>query len=81
MIAAVRRARKPGTKFDQMLVLGSEQGRGKSTAFSILGVREDWFTDSVQLNASSREAQELLGGIWISEMAEMGGLKKGEVEV
>ena len=80
LIAAVRRARKPGTKFDQMLVLESEQGRGKSTAFSILAARDEWFTDSVQLNANAREAQELLAGIWISEMAEMGGLRKGEVE-
>jgi hypothetical protein len=41
LIAAVRRVRKPGCKFDEMLVLESPQGQGKSTALRTLSVCDD----------------------------------------
>ena len=43
LIAAVRRVRQPGVKFDEMLVLEGEQGTGKSTALSILAGNPAWF--------------------------------------
>ena len=80
LIAAARRARKPGTKFDQMLVFEDMEGTGKSTAFGILAVKEEWFTDQVPLTASYKDVQELLAGIWIAEMGELAGLRKADVE-
>jgi predicted P-loop ATPase len=48
LIAAVRRVRKPGCKFDEMLVLETpEQGTDKSTTLSTLAIRDDWFTDDL----------------------------------
>ena len=39
LVAAVRRARHSGCKFDEMLVLESSQGQLKSTALRTLAVR------------------------------------------
>lgn len=80
LIAAVRRARKPGTKFDQMLVFEDHEGTGKSTAFAILAGKDEWFTDQVPLTAGYKDVQELLAGIWIAEMGELAGLRKADVE-
>lgn len=78
LIAAVRRIRKPGCKFDEMLVLESPEGTGKSTCFSILA--GDYFTDCAPLHAPAREVIELLRGRWIVECADLAGMRKGEVE-
>ncbi len=78
LIAAVRRVRNPGCKFDEMLVLESPEGRDKSTAFRVLA-GEDWFTDEMPLNASSREVIEQLRGHWIIECADLKGLRRAEV--
>jgi hypothetical protein len=79
-IAAVRRVRHPGAKFDEMLVLESSQGKNKSTAFEILAVRKEWFTDSVPLNAQGREILEHVEGKLFVEVAELQGMRKGEIE-
>jgi hypothetical protein len=73
-VAAVRRVRKPGCKFDEMLVLESEQGLNKSSALKMLAVKDDWFLDSLPLGKASREMQEALAGKWIVEFAELDGL-------
>jgi predicted P-loop ATPase len=52
LVAAVRRVRSPGCKFDEMPVLQSVQGFNKSTALSILAVRPEWFSDDLPLRAS-----------------------------
>jgi len=80
LIAAVRRIREPGSKFDEMLVLESAQGKEKSTALAILAGKDEWFTDSLQLDADGKTAIEMLQGKWIVEVAELQGMKKGEVE-
>jgi len=49
LIAAVRRIRKPGTKFDQMPVFEGAQGTNKSSAVSLLAMKDSWFTDSLPL--------------------------------
>ena len=79
LIAAVRRVRKPGTKFDEMLTLCSGEGKDKSTALEILAVKDDWFCDDVSLNARSKEMIEQLQGIWIVECADLKGIKKSEI--
>jgi predicted P-loop ATPase len=46
LTAAVRRVRKPGCKFDEMVILEQEtQGTDKSTALATLAVHDEWFSD------------------------------------
>ena len=80
LIAAVRRVRQPGVKFDEMLVLEGEQGTGKSTALSILAGIPAWFSDSCPFNADGREVIEALSGKWIVEAGELAGLRKASSE-
>lgn len=80
LIAAVRRVREPGCKFDEMAVLESEQGTNKSSALAILAINEEWFTDDCPLNADSKVLIEQLTGRWIIEMGELKGMRRGEVE-
>jgi predicted P-loop ATPase len=80
LIAAVRRARQPGCKYDEMLVLESAQGMEKSSALSTLAVVPDRFSDNFPLNAKGREVIEQLRGKWIIEAADLSGMRKTEVE-
>jgi predicted P-loop ATPase len=81
LIAAVRRLRQPGCKFDEMLVLVSPtQGTDKSTARSVLAVCPEWFTDSIDLGAKDKEAIEQLAGKWIVEIAELRGRRKNDID-
>jgi predicted P-loop ATPase len=80
LIAAVCRVRHPGVKFDEMLVLESEQGLNKSQALRVLAVRADWFSDDLPLNVGSKEVIERLDGRWIVEAAELSGMRQGQVE-
>jgi len=80
LIAAVRRIRQPGTKFDEMLVLESNQGMSKSEALSILAIKPEWFSDDLPLNADSKRQIESIAGRWIVEADELKGMRKGDVE-
>jgi predicted P-loop ATPase len=79
MIAAVRRARWPGCKFDNITVLESEEGWLKSTAWRVLAGDEN-FSDESILGRSPREIQEQLSEVWIHESADLAGMRKAEVE-
>ena len=79
MIAAVARARIPGIKFDAVLVLESDEGFNKSTAWNVLAGDEN-FSDEKIIGKDSREVQEQLAEIWIHENADLAGMKKAEVE-
>jgi hypothetical protein len=79
MLAAVRRARHPGCKFDQILVCESPEGWNKSSAWEVLAGREN-FSDESILGKNTREVQEQLADIWIHENADLAGLHKSEVE-
>jgi predicted P-loop ATPase len=64
-----------------MLVLENpEQGINKSTALSILAVREEWFSDDLPLNADPKRVIESLRGRWIVEAAELSGMRRADVE-
>jgi predicted P-loop ATPase len=78
MIAAVRRARKPGTKFDQVLILEGKQGTGKSSALQILG--GDWHSDTDLGRVETKEAAIALQGCWIFELGEMTAMGRSEIE-
>lgn len=79
LCAAVRRAKRPGVKFDTMLVLAGPQGIGKSTLIARLG--GDWFNDSLSLaDTRDKTAAEKLQGFWIHEFGELAGLRKADTE-
>jgi hypothetical protein len=80
LIAAIRRVRDPGAKFDEMLVLEGDQGAGKSSALAILAGDPAWFSDSCPFNADGREVIEALSGKWIVEAGELAGLRKASSE-
>lgn len=80
LVAAVRRIRQPGVKFDEMPVLEGDQGTNKSSALVALAVNEEWFSDDLPLTADGKRVIEALAGRWIVEAAELKGMRKGEVE-
>ena len=79
LIAAVRRVRSPGCKFDPILVLEGPMGTNKSKAIEILAGVEN-FCDQSIFGARDREQQELLAGVWLYEIAELSNIRKTEVE-
>jgi hypothetical protein len=80
LIAAVRRVRQPGAKFDELLVLESEQGTLKSSALRTLCPDEAWFSDSLPLGVDSKIVIERTAGKWIIEAGELHGNRGREVE-
>ena len=79
LIAAVRRARSPGCKFDAITVLEGPEGRNKSTAIRILAGDAN-FSDQSLLMARDREVQEQLCGVWMHENADLAGMRRADVE-
>jgi virulence-associated protein E len=80
LLAAVRRVRKPGVKFDEALIFESDQGLNKSSALQELAVKPDWFTDDVPLTADGKKVIEATRGKWICELAELKGMKQSDIE-
>lgn len=78
LIAAVRRVRQPGVKFDQIIVFEGKQGSGKSTAVKILA-GEGFHSDQEIMSLEPKAQLELLSGVWIYEINELEGLNKAEV--
>jgi len=80
LIAAVRRVREPGCKFDELLILESAQGMWKSSALRALAVCDAWFSDDLPLGADSKLVIERTAGKWIIEAAELHGNRGREAE-
>lgn len=80
MVAAVRRVRQPGVKFDGVLTLQGKQGSGKSSFFRILATPQGntWFNDSLEMGCSPKEVIENATGSWIVELAEMSNKRQAE---
>lgn len=76
IMGMIARVMKPGCKFDFCLVLEGPQGKGKSTALSILAGR-DWFGDT-DLDLHNKDAMIALAGKWLYEIAEMGAIARSE---
>ena len=73
------RVYNPGIKFDYMPVLNGDQGIGKSTFISNLGM--EWFSDSLSLSdMNDKTAAEKLQGYWILEIGELAGMKKADID-
>jgi putative DNA primase/helicase len=79
LIAAVRRVREPGTKFDQVIVFEGLEGGGKSTAIEILAGREN-FSDQTILGLSDERLQERMRGVWLYEIADLTGMRKADID-
>jgi predicted P-loop ATPase len=79
LVAAVRRVRQPGCKFDYITALESIlQGIGKSTVVRILAGDEN-FSDAELLGMDKREQQEATRGVWLYEIGELEGMQKSDV--
>ncbi|MEX2461293.1 MAG: virulence-associated E family protein [Paenibacillaceae bacterium] len=76
LVAAVARAMAEHIKFDYMTVVCGPQGIGKSTFFRKLGM--DWFSDSLK-TFEGKEAEELIQGKWIVEIAELQAFNRVDV--
>ena len=81
LLAAVKRILFPGCKFDEMLVLESnEQGLGRSSLIQALCPNEEWFSDNLPLNVDSKQVIERTAGKWIVEASELSGMRSSQVE-
>jgi hypothetical protein len=80
LIAAVRRIRQPGAKYDEMLVIEGQQGLNKSSALRALCPHGDWFSDDLPLNTTAQRIIEATLGKWIIEAADLAGRRKAEIE-
>ncbi len=80
LCGAVRRALRPGCKFDYMLIIEGAQGLGKSSLLADLA--GEWFTDGVSIGdmARPKDAAEKLQRNWIAEVAELDGMQKTSIE-
>jgi hypothetical protein len=80
LIAAVRRVRQPGCKFDEMLILEGKQGSERSTLLAALVPEQSWFSDDLPLNADGKKVIEQTSGKWIIEACELSGMRKADIE-
>lgn len=78
LCAAVRRAKKPGCKFDSVLTLQGLQDLGKSLLVKTLCHDPDWWTDQVKVGDAAKETIENTSGAWLVELPELDGLSKRE---
>jgi predicted P-loop ATPase len=80
LIAAVRRVREPGCKYDEMVVWEGPQGGLKSSAAQTLCPRAEWFSDDLSLHLRSKELIEATVGKWIIEASDLAGKRRTEIE-
>jgi predicted P-loop ATPase len=80
LLAMVRRARQPGCKFDQIVVLEGPEGTLKSSALQVLAGSPEFFSDQTILGLSDQQQQERLRGKWVYEIADLANMKRAEVE-
>jgi predicted P-loop ATPase len=82
LVAACRRVRQPGCKYDEMLMLiSTRQGTDKSGAIRELSVDpERWFHDYLPLGAEGKEVIENVRGRWLIEAQERAGMTTRDVD-
>ena len=78
LIAAVRRIRQSGVKYDTMLTMEGYQGAGKSSLIQALSPEPHYFTDSLVIGSDDKKVIELTAGKWLVEFAELDGMTKKE---
>lgn len=80
LIAVVRRIRKPGTDFHQMLILEGAQRAGKSAVVRALAIRPNWLNENFDFGASGRDMIEQTRGFTVLEIPELDKLSKAEAD-
>jgi hypothetical protein len=80
LVAAVRRVRQPGCKYDEMVVLESSQGLNKSSALRALCPNDEWFSDDLPLNVDAKQVIERTLGKWIIEASDLAGKRRADIE-
>jgi putative DNA primase/helicase len=75
--ACVARVFNPGCKFDYVLVIIGDEGKGKSTLLKKMG--RNWFSDSIT-SIEGRDGMEQISGKWVIEFSELASLNKSETE-
>ena len=78
LVAAVRRVRQPGYKYDHMVVLEGEGGKGKSHLIRTLA-GDDWYSDSLTIGAGPKDTIEQTQGSLLIEFSELDGIQKRDV--
>jgi predicted P-loop ATPase len=78
MLAAVRRMRRPGAKFDTVPIIEGRQGSGKTSALRVLG--GDWHSDAELGRLDGKDSAGVLHGVWIMELGELTAMRKAEVD-
>jgi predicted P-loop ATPase len=79
LISAVARIMEPGCQADYALVLEGGQGRKKSSALRALA-GDEFFSDSLPADLSSKDAADHIRGKWIIELPELAQFRKSEIE-
>ena len=77
MLGAIHRIYRPGCKFDYMMVLVGDQGKGKSTFLRLLALDDSLFNDNFN-SLDGDKALEKLRGMWIVEMAELQATRRAK---
>ena len=81
LLAAVRRIKSPGAKFDELLVLvNPQQGTDKSTALHVLAKNIEWFSDNLPFGATPKVIIERLAGKWIVEASDLTGMRRADID-
>ena len=75
----VKRAREPGAKHDEVMILIGAQGTFKSSLCKALPGQSEYFTDSVAFDGSPQNTIPQLFGKWVVELSEMDGMANREV--
>lgn len=78
MRGAIRRATRPGCKFDYCLLLTGGQGIGKSTFFTKLATRPDWICESLTDIADARTSFEEISQSWIVVIDELAAMRSAK---
>lgn len=76
----INRLYNPGCKFDDVVVLiGTNQGEGKSTFVRWLAIKDEFFTEVTEMDG--QKGVEAIEGAWVCEIAELLAVSKSkEVE-
>jgi predicted P-loop ATPase len=80
-VAAVRRVREPGAKFDELLVVESPQGMNKSSAFEIMAVGDIEVRDAIAAFTKDARPTMLCGQRRSDGWPESGALRRGQARV
>ncbi len=77
LISAIARARQPGCKVDQILLLEGPQGSLKSTALETL-CGSDFYAANIS-EIGSKDSRVEMTGTWIFELAELDRVRRAEL--